>query len=104
MTAPTSNNLHMKEAARAARLRYVSDELPGITRVRTELTALAAAGLVVIMAGATVTTGAIGGIGAAAIPAVVGILCAVVAYKRATVTVGRTALQPATAGGTRVEA
>jgi hypothetical protein len=69
--------------------------LPGITRIRTELTALAAAGLVVIMVGATVTTGAMGGIGAAAIPAVVCVLCAVVAYKRSTVTVGRTTLQPA---------
>jgi hypothetical protein len=69
--------------------------LPGITRIRTELTSLAAAGLVVIMVGATATTGALGGIGAAAIPAVVGFLCAVVAYKRSTVTVERTALQPA---------
>jgi len=69
--------------------------LPGLTRIRTELTALAAAGLVVIMVGATATTGALGGIEAAAIPAVVGVLCAVVAYKRAPVAVGRTALQPA---------
>ena len=69
--------------------------LPGITRVRTELTPLAAAGLLVIMVGAVVTTGAIGGVGAAAVPAVVGALCAVVAYKRSTVAVGRTALQPA---------
>jgi hypothetical protein len=69
--------------------------LPGITRVRTELTSLAAAGLVVIMVGATVTCGAIGGIGAAAIPAVVGALCAVVAYKRSPIAVERTALQPA---------
>jgi hypothetical protein len=69
--------------------------LPGITRTRTELTSLAAAGLVVIMVGATVTTGAMGGVGAAAIPAVVGALCVVVAYKRSTITVERTALQPA---------
>src|SRR3954468_2018383 len=68
--------------------------LPGIARVRTELTALAAAGLVVIMVGATVTTGATGEVGAAAIPAVVGVLCAVVAYRRSPVAVGRTALQP----------
>ena len=68
---------------------------PGITRIRTELTSLAAAGLVVTMVGATVTTAATGGIGAAAIPAVVGVLCTVVAYKRSTVAVGRTALQPA---------
>jgi hypothetical protein len=36
------------------------------------------------MVGAVVTTGARGGGGAAAIPAVVGALCAVVAYKRST--------------------
>jgi hypothetical protein len=69
--------------------------LPGLTRVHTELTPLAAAGLVVIMVGAAATSGAVGGIGAAAIPAVVGVLCAVVAYKRSPVTVGRAALQPA---------
>ena len=69
--------------------------LPGITRVATYLTSLAAAGLLVIMVGAAVTTGALGGIGAAAIPAVVGVLCAVVACTRSTVAAGRTALQPA---------
>ena len=69
--------------------------LPGITRVRTELTPLAAAGLLVVMVGAAVTTGALGGIGAAAIPAVVGVLCAVVACTRSTVAAGRTALRPA---------
>ena len=69
--------------------------LPGLTRIAIHLTSLAAAGLVVIMVGATATTGALGGIEAAAIPAVVGVLCAVVAYQRSTVAVGRTALQPA---------
>jgi uncharacterized membrane protein YphA (DoxX/SURF4 family) len=56
--------------------------LPGLFRIRTGLTPLAAAGLVVIMIGATVTTIA-GGMGAgAAVPFVVGILAATVAYGR----------------------
>jgi hypothetical protein len=56
--------------------------LPGATRIRPGLTPLAAAGLVVIMAGATVLTLA-GGAGAGAIvPLVVGALAAVVAYGR----------------------
>jgi uncharacterized membrane protein YphA (DoxX/SURF4 family) len=57
--------------------------LPGLLRIRTGLTPLAAAGLVVIMAGATVTT-LVGGMGAGAavVPFVVGILAAVVAYGR----------------------
>jgi uncharacterized membrane protein YphA (DoxX/SURF4 family) len=56
--------------------------LPGLLRIRVGLTPLAAAGLVVIMIGATATT-LIGGIGAgAAVPFVVGILAASVAYGR----------------------
>ncbi len=56
--------------------------LPGLLRIRTGLTPLAAAGLVVIMAGATATT-LLGGMGAgAAVPFVVGILAASVAYSR----------------------
>ncbi|HET7461571.1 MAG TPA: DoxX family protein [Longimicrobium sp.] len=56
--------------------------LPGLLRIRTGLTPLAAAGLVVIMAGATVTTVA-GGLGAgAAVPFVTGVLAASVAYGR----------------------
>lgn len=56
--------------------------LPGLLRIRTGLTPLAAAGLVVIMAGATATTLA-GGMGAgAAVPFVTGILAALVAYGR----------------------
>src|SRR6476660_8418550 len=50
--------------------------LPGLLRIRTGLTPLAAAGLVVIMIGATATT-LIGGMGAGAlVPFVVGILAA----------------------------
>ena len=56
--------------------------LPAALRIKTYLTPLAAAGLVVIMIGATVTT-LIGGMGAGAIvPALVGTLAATVAYGR----------------------
>jgi DoxX-like family len=56
--------------------------LPGILRVRQELTSMAAAGLIVIMAGATALTLAIGGGATALMPAVVGLLLAFVARKR----------------------
>lgn len=56
--------------------------LPGLLRIRTGLTPLAAAGLVIIMIGATATTLA-GGMGAGAVvPFVTGILAAAVAYGR----------------------
>src|SRR5690349_3098916 len=56
--------------------------LPGLLRIRTGLTPLAAAGLVIIMIGATATT-VIGGMGAGAVvPFVIGILAASVAYGR----------------------
>jgi len=56
--------------------------LPGLLRIRTGLTPLAAAGLVIIMIGATATT-LIGGMGAGAlVPFVVGILAAGIAYGR----------------------
>ena len=56
--------------------------LPGLLRIRTGLTPLAAAGLVVIMAGATATT-ILAGMGAGAVvPFVTGILAASVAYGR----------------------
>ena len=57
--------------------------LPGMFRIRRELTPLAAAGLVVIMAGATVTS-FLGGAGAgSAFPAVIGLLLVVVVRGRA---------------------
>ena len=56
--------------------------LPGILRVGRGLTSLAAAGLVIIMVGATVLTAAAGQIGPAIFPGVVGLLAAFVAYKR----------------------
>lgn len=55
--------------------------LPGIFRIRPELTPLAACGLVIIMSGATALT-LRGGFGAALLPIFVGILAGVVAYGR----------------------
>jgi DoxX-like family len=56
--------------------------LPGLLRIRTGLTPLAAAGLVVIMIGATVVTVQAGQPGPALFPLVVGLLTAFVAYGR----------------------
>jgi hypothetical protein len=56
--------------------------LPGLFRVRTGLTPLAAAGLVIIMIGATVVTVMTMGVGLALVPFVVGVLAAFVAYAR----------------------
>lgn len=56
--------------------------LPSVLRIRPALTPLAAAGLVIIMIGATVLTIIGDGIGAAMIPFVVGVLCVFVAYGR----------------------
>ncbi len=56
--------------------------LPGLLRIRRGLTPLAAAGLVVIMTGATVLTLASGGGATSLIPLVVGLLAAFVSYGR----------------------
>lgn len=56
--------------------------LPGLLRIRPRLTALAAAGLVVIMIGATVLSFVADGIAGAVVPLVTGILAAFVAYGR----------------------
>jgi len=56
--------------------------LPGLTGKRPGLTPLAAAGLVIIMIGATVLTLAGGDVALALIPLVVGLLAAFVAYGR----------------------
>jgi DoxX-like family len=56
--------------------------LPGLLRIRRGLTPLAAAGLTIIMVGATILTAAAGQLGPALFPAVVGLLTAFVAYKR----------------------
>ena len=56
--------------------------LPGLLRIRPSLTPLAAAGLVIIMIGATVLTLAGDEVALALIPLVVGLLSAFVAYGR----------------------
>jgi DoxX-like family len=56
--------------------------LPGLLRIRPGLTPLAAAGLVIIMIGATAVTVMTGGGGTAIIPFVVGVLLVFVAYSR----------------------
>jgi hypothetical protein len=56
--------------------------LPGLLRIRAELTPLAATGLVIIMIGATVITAMGGAIAPAVVPFVVGVLAASVAYGR----------------------
>ena len=56
--------------------------LPGLLRVKSGLTPLAAGGLVIIMIGATVLTIAGDGIGPALVPLVVGLLTAFVTYGR----------------------
>jgi hypothetical protein len=56
--------------------------LPGLLRIRPGLTPLAAAGLVIVMIGATVLTLAGGDVAPALIPLAVGLLAAFVAYGR----------------------
>jgi uncharacterized membrane protein YphA (DoxX/SURF4 family) len=60
--------------------------LPGLTRTRKGLTALAALGLTIIMIGAVIVSVIGQGISAAIMPLIVGLLCAFVAYKRWTTT------------------
>jgi len=56
--------------------------LPGLFRVKRELTPLAAVGLVTIMAGAIALTVETGQITGAAVPLVVGVLAALIARRR----------------------
>lgn len=56
--------------------------LPGVLGIRRRLTPLAAAGLVIIMIGAIVLTIIGDGLGAAAVPLLVGVLAGFVAYGR----------------------
>jgi uncharacterized membrane protein YphA (DoxX/SURF4 family) len=59
--------------------------LPGLFRIRTELTTAAAIGLLAIMSGA-VTISVMGfGVSAAILPGVVGVIAATIAYTRARV-------------------
>ena len=69
--------------------------LPGLLRIRPGLTPLAAAGLVIIMLGATVVTLATMDASLALIPLVVGLLAAFVAYgRRRLVAAGRSTGSP----------
>ena len=56
--------------------------LPGLLRIHVELTPLAASGLSIIMAGATVVTVIGGAIAPASVPLIVGVLALSVAYGR----------------------
>jgi uncharacterized membrane protein YphA (DoxX/SURF4 family) len=56
--------------------------LPGLTKIRRNLTPIAAFCLLIIMIGAVVITIMGPGVGAAIIPFAVGIFCAVIAYGR----------------------
>jgi uncharacterized membrane protein YphA (DoxX/SURF4 family) len=56
--------------------------LPWLTRIQPRLTPVAAGGLVIIMSGATVLTMMSGPAAGAAVPFVVGVLAAAVAYGR----------------------
>ena len=56
--------------------------LPWLLRIRPGLTPLAAAGLVIIMIGATVTTVVTAGVAMALVPLVVGIVAVFIAYGR----------------------
>ena len=56
--------------------------LPWLLRIRPGLTPLAAAGLVIVMIGATAYTLAAGDVASALMPLVVGLFCAFVAYGR----------------------
>jgi hypothetical protein len=56
--------------------------VPAATRIYPVLTPLAASGLVIIMLGATTITARTASIGAALLPAVVGLLCLCVALGR----------------------
>jgi uncharacterized membrane protein YphA (DoxX/SURF4 family) len=58
--------------------------LPGLLRIQPGLTPVAAAGLVIIMIGATVVSALPGPLAPALVPFVVGLLAALVAYGRST--------------------
>ena len=58
--------------------------LPGALRIQQQLTPIAAAGLVIIMVGATVVTALPGALAPALVPLVVGLLAASVACGRST--------------------
>jgi len=73
--------------------------LPGLLRIRPGLTPLAAAGLVIIMIGATALSLAIGPVAPALIPLVVGLLAAFVGYGRWRLAPHRGSSHPVSAHG-----
>ena len=73
--------------------------LPGLVRIRPGLTPLAAAGLVIIMVGATVITAMIGPVVMALLPFIVGVRTVFVAYGRWRVAPHRGASEPAPSRG-----
>ncbi len=56
--------------------------LPGLLKIKPQLTWIAATALVIIMVGAVVLTIAGDGVGAAVVPFIIAVLCAFVAYGR----------------------
>jgi hypothetical protein len=74
--------LFLRFIAVAEMLGAIGLIFPALLRIRPGLTTLAAAGLVIIMIGATVVTLATGGGAMALMPLVVGLLAAFVAYGR----------------------
>ena len=72
----------LKFIAVAELLGGIGIVLPTLLRIQPGLTPLAAAGLTIIMVGATVTSVAMFGIGAGIMPLVTGIVAASVAYGR----------------------
>ena len=75
--------------------------LPSLLRIRPGLTPLAAAGLVIIMIGATIVSLKIGPVALAAMPFVVGLLAAFVAYGRWKLAPIRGSSQPSVLQGAR---
>ena len=75
--------------------------LPSLLRIRPGLTPLAAAGLVIIMIGATIVSLMIGPIALAVMPFVVGLLAAFVAYGRWKLAPIRGSSQPSALQGAR---
>jgi uncharacterized membrane protein YphA (DoxX/SURF4 family) len=83
MTGPVElPGLFLRFIGAAETLGAIGLVLPGLLGIRPGLTPLAAAGLVVIMIGATVVTLAGGEVAMAVPPVVVGLLAAFVAYGR----------------------
>jgi hypothetical protein len=76
------SGLFLKGIAVAEILGALGLVLPGLFRIRQELTPLAALGLFIIMIGATVTTLRTADTGLAILPAVTGLLTVFVAYGR----------------------